>query len=65
MRATQIERGDVLLLKRDNPYGFTADKLVVRVLEIRVRDGYKTPWIIDQEGQAFRPSDFAKAMDLG
>ena len=56
MRAHTISVGDVLRLKPNNPYGMGPLWLIVR--EIREKPGYKTPWIMCDEG-AFRPSDFA------
>lgn len=61
MNATKIRAGQRLRLKPDNPYGFTGVELYVTVAEIREKPGYRTPWIIDPLGRAFRPSDFARA----
>jgi hypothetical protein len=59
VKATEIERGNLLKLKKDNPYGIEGDDLLVRVNDVRYPNGYKTPWIYDTEGNAYRPSDFA------
>ena len=58
MKAADIQVGDLLLLKKDNPYGIEAAAL--RVDEIRTKDGYLTPWIIVDGWGAFRPKDFAR-----
>ena len=59
MKASEIQQGHLLKLKTDNPYGFEGDELYVRVHSLRYQSAYKTPWIIDPDGRAFRPSDFA------
>lgn len=59
MKASAIRPDQVLMLKRNNPYGFTGDDLLVRVAAVRCKDGYLTPWVYDSRGNAFRPSDFA------
>lgn len=59
MTASKIQVGATLLLKSDNAYGFGA--MPIQVHEIRHKAGYRTPWIIDNQGRAFKPSDFARA----
>ncbi len=65
MKAASIRPGDTLRLKPDNAYGF--GPLIVTVREIRLKRGYRTPWIIcDPQNNygdewAFKPSDFAGA----
>jgi len=59
MNATKIESGHLLKLRKDNAYGFSGDDLCIRVAGLRFKPGYKTPWVIDIDGRAFRPSDFS------
>ena len=57
MKADTIRVGDILRLKKDNPYGL--GPLLIRVTELRTRGHYKTPWVIDERAHAYKPSDFS------
>lgn len=63
MKAESIRVGDVLRLKRDNPYGL--GPATRTVAEIRVKQGYRSVWIITDKlndlgtAEVFPPSAFS------
>lgn len=61
MRVDNIRIGMALKLnpKRADAYGLPRDLEIV-VEDLKWSYGYKTPWIIAEQG-AFKPADFSKA----
>lgn len=57
MRADDIRVGDVLKLKL-GIYG--PEYELVQVASVRTRANYKTPWLFNANGEAFKPQDFAR-----
>ena len=58
MRNIQLGMKLIVKPERCDAYGMSHGA-IVEVARLRFPRGYKTPWVYDHNGYAYKPSDFA------
>lgn len=59
MKASEIREGQRLEFKPERREAYGLWERGITVFRVTYKDGYKTPYIWDELGRAFRPVDFA------